>query len=364
MILKKRIIAYILAFSGLISTNAFAFLEDVDDVPEINIMAEDSTAGEFSGENVLNAYRLLRYIGSVVETEEAFEENIKVTKAYAAQALAVIASGSTVENAFTDVFSDVPENHEYMTGIAQALNKGIIDASDKFYPNKNISAEELADMALRALKYDYIYSDESALSRATDIGLFKGVKYSQDEITVGQFMLFLKNVLDTDYIKMSGLDNQGGATVEIVSGVSHLEKYFDIYKQDGILTGYKYSSINGDADFDNGTVEINRGFFKLNSEISMDYVKAMEITKEIDGLNNELEQLSGSRLTMDRAVYNFAVHTGAGVTDLFKMASATPAKAIGVYDSVGSVEVGKNADLVFLDDALNLKKVIFRGKII
>ena len=59
-------------------------------------------------------------------------------------------------------------------------------------------------------------------------------------------------------------------------------------------------------------------------EISMDYVKAMEITKEIDGLNNELEQLSGSRLTMDRAVYNFAVHTGAGVTDLFKMASATP----------------------------------------
>jgi len=73
---------------------------------------------------------------------------------------------------------------------------------------------------------------------------------------------------------MSRLDNQGGATVEIVSGVSHLEKYFDIYKQDGILTGYKYSSINGDADFDNGTVEINRGFFKLNSEISMDYVGA------------------------------------------------------------------------------------------
>lgn len=79
---------------------------------------------------------------------------------------------------------------------------------------------------------------------------------------------------------------------------------------------------------------------------------------------NELEQLSGSRLTMDRAVYNFAKHTGAGVTELFKMASSTPAKAIGVYDSVGSVEVGKNADLVFLDDALTLKKVIFRGEII
>lgn len=71
---------------------------------------------------------------------------------------------------------------------------------------------------------------------------------------------------------MSGLDNQGGATVEIVNGVSHLEKYFEIYKQDGILTGYKYSSINGDADLDEGTIQINRGIFKINYDISMDYV--------------------------------------------------------------------------------------------
>ena len=274
MALKKKIIAYILAFSSLLSTNAFAFLEDIDDVPEMDIMAEDSTAGVFSESDILNAYKLLNYVGSVSESEEEFEENKIVTKAYAANSLAVIASGSTVENAVTDVFSDVSENHEYMTGIAQALNKGIISEDNKFYPNKNISAEELADMALKALKYDYIYSNESALSRAIDIGLFKGVKYSQDEITVGQFMIFLKNVLDTDYIKVSGVDSHGGATVEIVSGVSHLEKYFDIYKQDGILTGYKFSSINGDANFDEGKVEINRGLFNLNDEISMDYVGA------------------------------------------------------------------------------------------
>ena len=229
MVLKKRIIAYILAFSSLLSTNAFAFLEDIDDVPEMDIMAEDSTAGMFSGEDVLGAYNLLNYIGSVDESKEEFEENKSVTKSYAANSLSVIASGSDVKNAVTDVFSDVPENHEYMSGIAEALNSGIIDKANKFYPNKNISAEELADMALRALKYNYIYSKESALSRAVDMGLFKGVKYSQNEITVGQFMIFLKNVLDTDYIKVSGVDSYGGATVEIVSGISHLEKYFDIY---------------------------------------------------------------------------------------------------------------------------------------
>ena len=242
MDLKKKIIAFILAFSSLFSGNAFAFLEDVDDVPEIDIMAEDSTAGQFSDDEILNAYRLLNYIGCVIEPEEVFEENKNATKAYATQALAVIASGSKLESAVTDVFSDVPENHEYMTGIAHALNRGIIDADNKFYPNKSISAEELADMALKALKYDYIYSKESDLSRAIEMGLFKGVKYSQNEITNGQLMLFLKNVLNTDYIKMSGLNSDGGATVEIVAGVSHLEKYFDVYKQDGILTGYKFSS--------------------------------------------------------------------------------------------------------------------------
>ena len=274
MVLKKKIIAYILVFSSLFSANAFAFLEDIDDVPEMDIMAEDSTAGKFSEEDILNAYKLLKYIGSVSESEEEFEENKSVTKAYAAKSLSVIASGSNVENAITDVFSDVSENHEYMSGIAQALNCNIIDADNKFYPNKNISAEELAEMALRALKYDYIYSEESAFSRANELGFFKGVKYSADEITVGQFMIFLKNVLNTDYIKMSGIDTQGGATVETVTGVSHLEKYFGIYKQDGILTGYKFSSINGDADFNEGDVEINRGLFKLNEEISMDYVGA------------------------------------------------------------------------------------------
>ena len=35
MALKKKIIAYILAFSSLLSTNAFAFLEDIDDVQAV-----------------------------------------------------------------------------------------------------------------------------------------------------------------------------------------------------------------------------------------------------------------------------------------------------------------------------------------
>lgn len=76
---------------------------------------------------------------------------------------------------------------------------------------------------------------------------------------------------------------------------------------------------------------------------------------------NELQQLSGSRLTMDRAVRNFRNHTGATVPELFRMAATTPAKAIGAHE-VGSLTPGKYADLVFLDEELQLRKVIFRGR--
>lgn len=45
---------------------------------------------------------------------------------------------------------------------------------------------------------------------------------------------------------------------------------------------------------------------------------------------------------------------------LSKMASLTPARLMGFYDR-GEIAVGKRADLVILDDGLNLQKVILKG---
>ena len=67
---------------------------------------------------------------------------------------------------------------------------------------------------------------------------------------------------------------------------------------------------------------------------------------------------------MDLAFRNFKAHTNAPITDLFRMASTTPAKAIGVDHIVGSIAPGKHANFVFLDRDLKLQKVIFRGEIV
>lgn len=73
-------------------------------------------------------------------------------------------------------------------------------------------------------------------------------------------------------------------------------------------------------------------------------------------------ELYGSRLTLSVAIRNMRKHTGADVVSLCRMASLTPARAIGIDGRKGSIAVGKDADLVALDEDLFVKSVIKNGK--
>lgn len=43
-------------------------------------------------------------------------------------------------------------------------------------------------------------------------------------------------------------------------------------------------------------------------------------------------------------------------------ATKTPAEMVGIYDSCGSIEVGKRADMLILDNEKNIFSVIIGGK--
>ena len=73
--------------------------------------------------------------------------------------------------------------------------------------------------------------------------------------------------------------------------------------------------------------------------------------------------IAGSKLTMDRACKNIMTHTNCGIAQAFVMASTNPAKAVGLYDELGSIEKGKIADLVFVDDVFNVKQVMQNGEL-
>ena len=78
---------------------------------------------------------------------------------------------------------------------------------------------------------------------------------------------------------------------------------------------------------------------------------------------NERGGLSGSKLTMDQACRNIMTHTSCGIAQAFRMASLNPARAIGMGDEIGSIEPGKRADLVFVDDKFNIQEVMVGGEL-
>ncbi len=73
-------------------------------------------------------------------------------------------------------------------------------------------------------------------------------------------------------------------------------------------------------------------------------------------------QLCGSYLTLNRACRNFMRLTGADVRVAFKCASTNPARALGLYDRIGSLEPRKAADIVLVDGEFNVGAVYFRGE--
>ncbi|MFJ7068790.1 N-acetylglucosamine-6-phosphate deacetylase [Streptomyces sp. NPDC101115] len=71
--------------------------------------------------------------------------------------------------------------------------------------------------------------------------------------------------------------------------------------------------------------------------------------------------IAGSTLTLDRAFKRAATIDRLPVESVVQAISANPAKLLGVYDRVGSLEPGKDADLVVLDEDFELKGVMRKG---
>jgi N-acetylglucosamine-6-phosphate deacetylase len=71
--------------------------------------------------------------------------------------------------------------------------------------------------------------------------------------------------------------------------------------------------------------------------------------------------LSGSALTMLQAVKNGVEKAGIPLPEALRMAALYPAKLAGLQGLRGTIEPGANADLVLLDEQLNLLQVIVEG---
>ncbi|MFD5783241.1 N-acetylglucosamine-6-phosphate deacetylase [Streptomyces sp. NPDC126933] len=83
-----------------------------------------------------------------------------------------------------------------------------------------------------------------------------------------------------------------------------------------------------------------------------------------DGVARLVEggSIAGSTLTLDTAFKRAATVDGLPVEDIVQAISANPAKLLGVYDKVGSLEPDKDADLVVLAADFSVAGVLHKGE--
>ncbi|SKC35757.1 N-acetylglucosamine-6-phosphate deacetylase [Maledivibacter halophilus] len=74
--------------------------------------------------------------------------------------------------------------------------------------------------------------------------------------------------------------------------------------------------------------------------------------------------LAGSTLTLNKAVYNMVHLVGVSLNEAVQMASLNPAKAIGIDNYKGSIEIGKDADIIAFNENLDVSFVMVEGHVI
>jgi N-acetylglucosamine-6-phosphate deacetylase len=86
----------------------------------------------------------------------------------------------------------------------------------------------------------------------------------------------------------------------------------------------------------------------------------MEVTVSGGICRNSEGKLAGSTLTLDRALRN-VVALGVPLADAVRMLTLNPAALLGIEFKKGSLRMGADADILLLDDALQLTNVWVRG---
>ncbi len=74
--------------------------------------------------------------------------------------------------------------------------------------------------------------------------------------------------------------------------------------------------------------------------------------------------IAGSVLRLNKAVANMLKYTSLSIKSVVEMVTVNAARVIHEDDRIGSLETGKNADIVIFDDEINIYKTIKGGRLV
>ena len=194
---------------------------------------------------------------------------------------------------------------------------------------------------------------------------------------------------DTDVLISMGhtAANFDQAQAAFEAGVRHVTHLFNA--QTGLL--HRDPGVVGAALLDSrvsteliaDTFHIHKGLFQLVANVKGDKLVLITDCTRAGGLEDGEYTLggqpifvkgiecrladgtiAGSVLKLNEAVRNVLANTDLPVNEVVNMASLTPATRIGLGDTKGSLEAGKDADIAIVDEAFNVQRTILAGRTI
>lgn len=173
----------------------------------------------------------------------------------------------------------------------------------------------------------------------------------------------------------------------IESGVCHATHLFNamtplMHRNPGVV-GAALSDERVSCELIADTFHVNPGLYKLVAKAKGDKLCLITDCMRAGGMEDgdytlggqhviktgircllEDGTIAGSVLKLNEAVRNVLKHTELSLSEAFAAASLNPAKAIGEGDYIGSLEVGKYADIIICDDAINVIHTIINGNLV
>lgn len=211
--------------------------------------------------------------------------------------------------------------------------------------------------------------------------------------TVAPEMEGAKECIETVYKDGRVLVSMGhtGATFEeantgIEAGVRHTTHLFNAmtalqHRNPGVV-GAALSDERVSCELIADTFHVNPGLYRLIAKAKRDKLCLITDCMRAGGMEDgdytlggqhviktgiqcllEDGTIAGSVLKLNEAVRNLRDYTDLSLAEVFACASLNPAKAIGEDDKVGSLEVGKCADIIICDDDINVLTTIIDGAV-
>ena len=170
-------------------------------------------------------------------------------------------------------------------------------------------------------------------------------------------------------------------------GVNHATHLFNAmsalaHRNPGVV-GAALASDNVSAEIIADTFHINPGLYSIVAKVKGDKMVLIPDCTRAGGMpDGEYDlggqplflkgiecrlvdgTIAGSVLKLNHAVRNVINNTDLPVNEVFKMASLNPASAIKCADRIGSLEAGKDADIIITDANINIIRTIKKGKTI